>query len=61
MGAAYFAGPATGFFKSIDELRKLWQKEATYESRMQEESRKRLYSAWQSAVKHSAGWARENS
>lgn len=60
MGAAYFAGLATGFFKNTDELRKLWQKEATYESRMKDEARTRLYSAWQSAVKHSGGWARAN-
>lgn len=60
MGAAYFAGLATGFFKNVDELRKLWQKEATYESRMEAGSRTRLYAAWQAAVKHAAGWAREN-
>ncbi|MES2746695.1 MAG: glycerol kinase GlpK [Bdellovibrionota bacterium] len=58
MGAAYFAGLATGFFESIDQIKKLWQKEIAYEPKMPEEQREKLYKTWQAAVKHAAGWAK---
>ncbi len=58
MGAAYFAGLATGFFSSVEALKALWQKETTYETKMPEAERAKLYKTWQSAVKHAAGWAK---
>lgn len=61
LGAAYFAGLATGFFQSPDALRKLWQRDATYEAKMDDKERARLYKMWQAAVQHASGWARETS
>ena len=61
MGVAYFAGLACGFFESIDEIKKLWAKEVSYEPKMPEKESSRLYKTWQAAVQHSAGWARTNS
>ncbi len=58
MGAAYFAGLSTGFFPSIEALKTLWQKETSYETKMGEPERSKLYKTWQSAVKHAAGWAK---
>ncbi len=58
MGAAYFAGLATGFFESIDQIKKLWQKEIAYEAKMPADQREKLYKTWQAAVKHAAGWAK---
>ncbi len=59
LGAAYFAGLATQFFESPDALRKLWQRDAAYEPKMEAKDEARLYRRWQAAVQHAAGWARE--
>ncbi|HET9235940.1 MAG TPA: glycerol kinase GlpK [Oligoflexus sp.] len=59
MGAAYFAGLATGFFPHMDALKGLWQKDVRYEPRMQESERRRLYGMWKAAIKHASGWARD--
>ncbi len=59
MGAAYFAGLATGFFPHTDALKGLWQKDVHYEPSMPERERMRLYGSWQAAIKHAAGWARD--
>jgi len=59
MGAAYFAGLATGFFPHTDALKGLWQKDVRYEPSMPERERMRLYGSWQAAVKHAAGWAHD--
>lgn len=61
MGAAYFAGLATGYFTNVEALRDLWQRDTAYDSTMPEGERARLYKSWQSAVRHAAGWAKENS
>lgn len=59
MGAAYFAGLATGFFPHTDALKGLWQRDVKYEPKMHETERRRLYEAWKAAIKHAAGWARD--
>lgn len=59
MGAAYFAGLATGFFSSLDEIKKLWVRDAEFKPHMDPEAVKKLYSCWQSAVRHASGWAKE--
>jgi glycerol kinase len=59
MGAAYFAGLATGFFPHMDALKGLWQKDVRYEPQMQESERRRLYGMWKAAIKHASGWARD--
>jgi glycerol kinase len=59
MGAAYFAGLATGFFPHMDALKGLWQRDVCYEPSMQESERRRLYGMWKAAIKHASGWARD--
>jgi glycerol kinase len=56
LGAAYAAGLAVGFFKDTDELAANWAVNHTWEPRMDEESRERLYRFWKKAVARSFGW-----
>ncbi len=50
LGAAYLAGLATGFFKSLDELQKFWRAERVFEPRMSADQRETLFSGWEKAV-----------
>jgi glycerol kinase len=50
LGAAYLAGLATGFWKDQDEIKKYWEKDASFTPNMGEEEREDLYAGWQSAV-----------
>jgi len=50
LGAAYLAGLATGFFKSLDEVEKFWRAEKVYEPKMGFERRAELYAGWKKAV-----------
>lgn len=50
LGAAYLAGLATGFWSSRDEIKDLWEKDATFQPDMDEELREDLYYGWQNAV-----------
>ncbi|WP_438317817.1 glycerol kinase GlpK [Sporosarcina sp. FA9] len=50
LGAAYLAGLATGFWKSIDEVETLWAKEKTYSPQMAVNERDNLYKGWKKAV-----------
>ncbi|MBC9825597.1 glycerol kinase GlpK [Carnobacterium inhibens] len=50
LGAAYLAGLATGFWKDETNVKRTWEKEATYEPDMEESVREDLYAGWQSAV-----------
>lgn len=58
LGAAYLAGLSTGYWSSLDEIRKLWKVERVFEPSMTPERREKLYSAWRKAVSRSLGWAR---
>lgn len=50
LGAAYLAGLAVGFWEDQAEIKKLWQKDATFLPKMSEAERERLYEGWQRAV-----------
>lgn len=50
LGAAYLAGLATGFWSSQDEIKEYWEKDATFEPKMDPELREDLYAGWQNAV-----------
>lgn len=56
LGAAYAAGLATGYWKSVDDLRRNWGVSHTWRPRMSKEDRGRLYSSWQKAVTRSFNW-----
>ncbi len=57
LGAAYLAGLAVGFWRSVDEVRKYWGVERVFRPKMDVETRERLYRGWREAVKRSLGWA----
>jgi glycerol kinase len=59
LGAAYLAGLASGVWRSLEELQKLWRAERVFEPTMSEERRERLYAGWKAAVKRALGWAKE--
>ncbi len=50
LGAAYLAGLATGFWKSLEEVEQFWQVERTFEPSMSADQRDSLYSGWKQAV-----------
>uniref|UniRef100_UPI00385169B9 hypothetical protein n=1 Tax=Thermococcus bergensis TaxID=2689387 RepID=UPI00385169B9 len=58
LGAAYLAGLAVGYWKSQDEIAKMWKVEREFEPQMDEETREKLYAGWKEAVKRSLGWAK---
>jgi len=50
LGAAYLAGLATGFFKSLGELEQFWRADKVWEPKMAPQRREELYSGWKQAV-----------
>lgn len=56
LGAAYLAGLAVGFWKSIDELQQYWQKDKTFTPSMNDEKRINLQTNWKKAVKAAQAW-----
>jgi glycerol kinase len=55
-GAAYFAGLAVGFWKSLAEIGEMWQRERTFEPRMPASQREELAAGWTRAVERAKGW-----
>lgn len=50
LGAAYLAGLATGFWKSVEEVESFWQVERAFEPAMDAAARDHLFEGWKSAV-----------
>jgi glycerol kinase len=50
LGAAYLAGLATGFWKSLSEVESFWRAERRFEPQMPASARERLFAEWKSAV-----------
>ncbi len=50
LGAAYLAGLAVGYWKSIDELQQQWQIDKTFTPSMGEDERNQLKKGWERAV-----------
>jgi glycerol kinase len=55
LGAAYLAGLATGFWKSVGELESFWRVERVFEPSMTEERREELFAGWKRAVTRCRG------
>ncbi len=51
LGAAYLAGLAVGFWKSIEDIQQQWQIDKTFSPTMLEEERAALKKGWERAVK----------
>ena len=56
LGAAYAAGLATGYWRSVEDLKRNWGIARTWTPRMDKQERGRLYASWQKAVARSFGW-----
>jgi glycerol kinase len=59
LGAAYAAGLATGFWSNLDDLRKNWGVDKTWEPKMSEAERERSYTFWKKAVTRTFDWLEE--
>jgi len=57
LGAAQLAGITVGFWKDQAEVKKLWQRHAIFESKMDGKKREELIGGWHKAVGRSRGWA----
>jgi glycerol kinase len=56
LGAAYAAGLACDYWSGTDELRANWQVARRWEPSMADDTRNKLFTAWQKAVTRSFGW-----
>jgi glycerol kinase len=55
-GAAFLAGLAVGFWPSVADLDEMWQREHTFEPRMDESRRGSLVEGWTRAVERASNW-----
>lgn len=51
LGAAYLAGLAVGFWKSVEEIASQWQVERSFEPKMPKEQQTELYDGWKKAIR----------
>jgi glycerol kinase len=57
MGAAYLAGLAMGFYKSIDQIASQWASDRTFDPKIGQDEREKLRAGWNKAMERSKGWA----
>jgi glycerol kinase len=57
LGAAYAAGLAVGFWNNLEDLRKNWGIDKTWEPKMDAATRDKLYKSWLKAVERTFNWA----
>ena len=58
LGAAYFAGLATGYWSSTDDILENWQIDREFEPDMEDSKRSELLAGWKKAVNCVLGWAK---
>jgi len=59
MGTAYLAGLATGYWKDINEIKKLWQLDNTFTPSMPAEKLDKMKEKWADAVERAKSWHRQ--
>lgn len=59
LGAAYLAGLAVGYWKSIDDIQQQWQLDKKFIPSMNNDNKNNLLKGWQRAVNASIAWADE--
>jgi len=59
LGAAYLAGLAVGYWKSVDDIQQQWQVDKRFIPAMAPEKTKQLLKGWNRAVKATIAWADE--
>ena len=60
MGAAYLAGLAVGYWKSLEEINENWAIDQIFEPSIDPEIREKKLKGWHKAVKYSFDWAKED-
>ncbi len=58
LGAAYLAGLAVGYWKSVEDIQQQWQIDTTFTPAMDEDTRNQLTFGWQRAVNTTIGWTK---
>lgn len=58
LGAAYLAGLAVGYWKSVEDIQQQWQIDKTFTSAMNDDTRNQLTFGWQRAVNTTIGWTK---
>lgn len=56
MGAAYLAGLAVGFWKDMEEIARLWQRDRQFEPQMDRANAAKLVKGWTKALERSKAW-----
>ncbi len=56
MGAAYLAGLAVGYWKSLDEIRENWSVDRVFQPEMEAQSRQSRLQHWKRAISCAQGW-----
>jgi glycerol kinase len=56
LGAAYLAGLAVGFWKSVDEVTGQWRVDRRFEPQMAQSTARSLRHRWTAAVERAKGW-----
>ena len=56
LGAAYAAGLAVGFWEGLDELRRNWEEDKTWQPTIDSEIREKYYREWKKAVDRTFDW-----
>jgi glycerol kinase len=56
LGAAYAAGMAVGFWQGLDELRRNWEEDKTWQPAVDSEIRENYYREWKKAVDRTFNW-----
>ncbi len=56
LGAAYAAGLAVGFWDNLEDLRRNWGIDKTWDPQMKTERREQLYAGWKKAVERTLNW-----
>ncbi len=58
LGAAYMAGLATGYWKSLDEIRGHWKIDRVFEPQASRQQMEAVKDRWKSAVQRSLNWVK---
>ncbi|EON78766.1 Glycerol kinase [Lunatimonas lonarensis] len=56
LGAAYLAGLAVGFWKSVEDLRELWEADAAFEPKLDQEQVSKNLRFWHKAIGRTLNW-----
>lgn len=59
MGAAYLAGIAVGYWRSLEDVRRNSEIDRVFRPEISKEERARKLAGWNKAVTYAYGWAKE--